>query len=122
MSGRYAVRWLWVAFLVLASTAPAAAQADPPVRGLEATIERGMEDWEIPGLAIAVVRGDAVVYARGFGVRELGGRDLVDEHTLFAIGSATKAFTAAGGGGGFKNLRAHPPREGWGWRGGGEKK
>src|SRR5262249_56080173 len=50
---------------------------------------------EVPGLAIAVVKDDAVVLVRGYGVRKLGDKAPVGEHTLFAIGSASKAFTAA---------------------------
>ncbi|HXF43806.1 MAG TPA: serine hydrolase, partial [Pyrinomonadaceae bacterium] len=48
-----------------------------------------------PGLAIAIVKDDKIVYAKGFGVREIGKSDPVDEKTVFAIGSASKAFTAA---------------------------
>lgn len=65
------------------------------LRGLDAYVQQAMRQWEIPGLAIAVVKDDSVVYARGYGVRELGKPARVDEHTLFAIGSASKAFTAA---------------------------
>jgi CubicO group peptidase (beta-lactamase class C family) len=51
-------------------------------------------DWGIPGLAVGIVKGDSLVYARGFGVREAGRADAVDPHTIFAIGSNTKSFTA----------------------------
>lgn len=71
--------------------APATAHA---LAGLDDEIGDMLEEWEVPGLAVAVVRDDAVVYARGFGVREAGGADPVDEHTLFAAGSTSKAFTA----------------------------
>ena len=73
------------------------AQVAPPreLQGLEAFIERGMQDWEIPGLAIAVVKDDALVWARGFGVRQMGGDAPVDEHTLFNVASVSKAFTSA---------------------------
>ncbi len=79
---------------VFLSHRPVAAQPEV-LDGLGAYIEAAMEDWEVPGLAIAVVKDDDVVYARGFGVRELGGSEPVDEHTMFAIASTTKAFTAA---------------------------
>jgi CubicO group peptidase (beta-lactamase class C family) len=79
-------------FLLVAGPVPA---QPAPLRGLDAYIEASMRDWRIPGLAIAVVKDDSVVYARGFGVRELGGRDAVDANTIFAIGSASKAFTSA---------------------------
>lgn len=54
-----------------------------------------MREWEVPGLAIAVVKDDAVVFARGYGVREMGRPERVDENTVFAIASITKSFTSA---------------------------
>src|SRR5687767_9766324 len=48
-----------------------------------------------PGMAIAIVKDDKVVFAKGYGVRELGKREPVDENTIFAIASNTKAFTTA---------------------------
>jgi len=72
-----------------------AAGEPEPLKGLEAYVEAARETWGVPGLAVAVVKDGEVVYARGFGVRELGRPEAVDEHTLFAIGSTTKAITAA---------------------------
>jgi CubicO group peptidase (beta-lactamase class C family) len=51
--------------------------------------------WKVPGFAIAIVKDDRVVFAKGYGVLELGKPSAVDEHTLFAIASNSKAFTAA---------------------------
>jgi CubicO group peptidase (beta-lactamase class C family) len=68
---------------------------EPDFGALSRYIERELGTWKVPGLAIAVVKDDSVVFARGFGLREAGGAAPVDEHTLFAIGSASKAFTAA---------------------------
>lgn len=65
-------------------------------RNLDDYVEDVREDWGVVGLAVAVVKDGEVVYARGFGRRTLDRADPVDEHTLFAIGSNTKAFTAAG--------------------------
>lgn len=58
-------------------------------------IEKLLAGWNVPGLALAVVKDDDVVLAQGFGLRELGKQAPVDEHTLFGIGSITKSFTAA---------------------------
>ena len=70
------------------------AQVKPdPLSGLGAYIDKARQDWKIPGLAVSIVKNDSVVFAKGFGVRELGKPDLVDERTLFAIGSNTKSFT-----------------------------
>lgn len=81
--------------LILGAPAtPAAAQAGP-LGGLDAYVQEGMREWEVPGLGLAIVRADSVIHLRGYGVRELGSSATVDEETLFAIGSASKAFTAA---------------------------
>ncbi len=61
----------------------------------EAVVKKGMADWQIPGLAIAIVKDDKMVYAKGFGVRSLDGKEPVNEKTIFQIGSTSKAFTAA---------------------------
>jgi CubicO group peptidase (beta-lactamase class C family) len=60
---------------------------------LEQYIQRGMKDWNIPGLAIAIVKDGKTVFMKGFGVREAGKPDLVDENTLFIIASNSKLFT-----------------------------
>ncbi len=65
-----------------------------PLADFDAYVERARRDWEVPGLAVAVVRNDSVVFLRGYGLRALGTADSVDAHTLFANGSTTKAFTA----------------------------
>lgn len=82
--------------LSLLSWLPGASMAanSDALRGLDHYVERALLDWQVPGAAIGVVRDGKVIYARGFGVRELGRSARVDEHTLFQIGSMTKAFTA----------------------------
>ena len=74
---------------------PAAAQAREPYPGFAAYADAAMKTWGVPGMGIAIVRNDSIVFARGFGVRELGKPAPVTERTLFAIGSSSKAFTAA---------------------------
>lgn len=54
-----------------------------------------MTTWKGPGMAIAIVKDDKVVSAKGYGVRELGRPEKVDENTVFAIASNSKAFTTA---------------------------
>lgn len=71
-----------------------AAAADDPLAGLDASIEAAREQWHAPGLAVAIVKDDQVVYARGFGSKHLGRNDPVDTHTAFTLASTTKAFTA----------------------------
>ncbi|MBO9715638.1 MAG: serine hydrolase [Pseudoxanthomonas sp.] len=79
---------------------PEAAIATPSVTRLDpaavdAWVEQVRQRFEVPGIAIAVVQDGKVLLERGWGVRELGRPEPVDEHTLFAIASNTKAFTAA---------------------------
>ena len=57
--------------------------------------EKGVRDWETPGMAVTVVRGEDVIYTKAFGVKTLGGNDPVTTDTIFQIGSTSKAFTAA---------------------------
>ena len=63
-------------------------------KGFDAYAEKALRDWRAPGAAIAVVKNDSVIFARGYGVRELGKTDPVDANTIFGIASTTKAFTA----------------------------
>ncbi|MDE2155177.1 MAG: serine hydrolase [Xanthomonadaceae bacterium] len=58
-------------------------------------VDLARKTFDVPGIAVAIVKDGKVVMAQGFGVREIGKPDRVDEHTLFAIASNTKAFTAA---------------------------
>ncbi|WP_256647211.1 serine hydrolase [Thermomonas paludicola] len=58
-------------------------------------VEAVQKQFDVPGVAVAIVKDGQVVMARGYGVRELGKPAKVDEHTMFAIASNTKAFTAA---------------------------
>ena len=80
-----------IAVLAIAGPAGAAPSAD----AIRADIERAMAAFDSPGMTVAVVHGGDVHYAAGHGVIEIGSRDPVDEHTLFQIGSVSKAFTAA---------------------------
>ena len=73
----------------------AEAPADSRLAGLSDYIRSAMADWNLPGLAVAVVHVDEVIFAEGFGVKELGREDPVDAHTLFQIGSVSKSFGAA---------------------------
>src|SRR5207302_4170189 len=61
---------------------------------LDKYIETALNDWQIPGMAVCIVRNGSVVLMKGYGVKEMGTNDKVDENTLFMIGSNSKAFTA----------------------------
>ena len=71
------------------------APADPRLKGLDTLVARVLREWHAPGVAIAVVEKNKLVYAGGFGYRDVEKKLPVTQHTLFAIGSCTKAFTAS---------------------------
>lgn len=64
----------------------------------EAVLDKDARDtiaaWHLPGLAIAVVQNDGVIFVKGYGIKEVGKSQAVTADTLFEIGSTTKAFTA----------------------------
>src|SRR5438034_11357584 len=86
----------WAAALVVLLTAPLQA-ADKPndFAPLEAVAAAELKDAGIPGAAIAIVRGDQLVFVNGFGTTSVEGGPPVTADTLFRLGSTTKMFTAA---------------------------
>lgn len=70
------------------------AAADWP--NLAGEVERGMEIWQVPGMAVAVVDSNSVRFRHGFGSTAAEGGEAVDEHTMFAIASTTKAMVVTG--------------------------
>ena len=89
------IRSFCVFVVALVCAVPLRAPAsDDPLAGLDAAIESAREQWHAPGLAVAIVKDDQVVYLRGFGTKHLGRNDPVDAHTAFTLASTTKAFTA----------------------------
>lgn len=77
-----------------AATAATPQPAKDPLEGLDAFVETLRADWKVPGVGIAIVKGDQVIFAKGFGQRDVGQNLPVTPETLFAIGSCSKAFTA----------------------------
>lgn len=60
---------------------------------LDSYISTGIKDWNIPGLAIAIVKDGKTVLMKGYGVRDVESKEPVDENTLFLIASNSKLFT-----------------------------
>lgn len=73
---------------------PQAPSLNKKLQDFESYIVKSQKEWEVPGLAVAIVKDGKVVLAKGYGVRELGTTDAVDAQTLFACASTTKAMTA----------------------------
>ncbi|MCF6185059.1 MAG: serine hydrolase [Bacteroidales bacterium] len=62
---------------------------------LDSYLSKSLKEWKIPGMAVAVVQGDSIAFAKGYGIKEFGRKGKVDSKTLFAVASNTKSFTAA---------------------------
>jgi CubicO group peptidase (beta-lactamase class C family) len=77
------------------SAMPMEARISALISDLEAYIQSGMKAFDVPGLAVGIVTGDRLVYAKGFGVRSKSRGAPVDTRTVFQIGSVTKGFLAA---------------------------
>src|SRR5580658_6104665 len=88
------VRFLLFAVLFLLCGPSLFGQSGPPA-DLDAYVARDMKAFDVPGIAVAIVKDGKVVLAKGYGVKKLGDPTPVDENTMFAIGSNTKAFTTA---------------------------
>jgi CubicO group peptidase (beta-lactamase class C family) len=89
-------RVLCVAALAVAALgAPSSAQRAEPFRDLDAYVTAGLKLWGVPGLSLAIVRNDSVIYVKGYGRLEANRPELVNEQTIFAVGSTSKAFTTA---------------------------
>jgi len=86
-------RRLFLALIVTAGISIRAAGPTAPP-DLDAWVARAMQTFEVPGIALAIVKDDGVVVAKGYGVRKLGEPGPVDGKTLFGIASNTKVFTA----------------------------
>jgi len=80
---------------LLACFAGARAQAPAFIRdSIDSYIQKGLKDWDLPGLSVVIVKDGKVVLMKGYGVRDIKSRKPVDANTLFMIASNTKLFTA----------------------------
>jgi CubicO group peptidase (beta-lactamase class C family) len=62
---------------------------------IDSLVEKTMKTFDVPGIAVAVVKDDKVIHAKGYGVRSLNTKLKMDVNTLFGIASNSKAFTTA---------------------------
>jgi CubicO group peptidase (beta-lactamase class C family) len=77
------------------ATQVAAPAEDARLAGFDAFVESVRKQFDVPGIAVAIVQDGRIVLERGYGPREIGKPEQIDANTLFAIASNTKAFTAA---------------------------
>jgi CubicO group peptidase (beta-lactamase class C family) len=90
--------WLVTTMAIPVSDVRPQQRSAPPAAwpvDLDHYISAVLEQWKIPGIALAVVRNDSTIVAKGFGVRELGKPGRVDANTVFDVASLSKSFTTA---------------------------
>ena len=88
MSYRSTLAWALLAVAPLLAAPP----LEPAV---DAVVERARAAFQVPGIAVAVVKDGKVLLAKGYGVRQAGRSEPVGPRTLFGIASNSKVFTAA---------------------------
>ena len=64
-------------------------------QAIDSLVERSMKAFDVPGIAVGVIKDGKVVHSSGYGVRSLNGTQKMDENSLFGIASNSKAFTTA---------------------------
>lgn len=89
--------WVMLGFWLLAATesfTQSPASRNFLKDSLDSYVSKAMEQWKIPGVSIAVIKNGEWLVLKGYGTCETGSTTPVNEHTIFGIGSNTKAFTA----------------------------
>jgi CubicO group peptidase (beta-lactamase class C family) len=89
------MRWLWL-MILCTLLLPSAVLADADLQPLLDKIEAIRREHAIPGVGVAIVSREKMLWVGGFGVMDLDTRQPVTADTIFRIGSVTKTFTALG--------------------------
>jgi CubicO group peptidase (beta-lactamase class C family) len=79
---------------VAAQAVQTTANYSPQLNKIAEKIEKRRTDLGVPGIALAIVKDDKIIFSRGFGYKDFKQKTPVTPDTQFGIGSATKAFTA----------------------------
>jgi len=67
---------------------------DRKLKDLDVYYEQALDDWNVPGMAVAIVKDGEIIFSKGYGTLNVNTGEKVDGNSLFAIASNTKAFTA----------------------------
>ncbi|MCU0641745.1 MAG: serine hydrolase [Candidatus Margulisbacteria bacterium] len=94
------IKHLFAALFLFSLVSSTLAQPNPLqmkviLKKFEKYVKTEMPKWQVPGLAVAIVQGDKMIYSKGFGTKTAGKNDPVSAYTVFQIGSTSKAFTSA---------------------------
>ncbi|MEN3335272.1 MAG: hypothetical protein V7641_4637 [Blastocatellia bacterium] len=92
ISGTFTQGGVNIPFTLERKASPAAT-AQEALKGFDEVVTEAMKKFDVPGMAIAIIKDKEVIYSKGFGYRDVEKQLPVTSDTLFAIGSSTKAFT-----------------------------
>ena len=84
--------WLFAGLIFLSLNLSA---QEVNVKKIDKYLSDAQVAWNVPGMAVAIVKDGEVILSKGYGTKEIGKKEKVDEKTLFAIASNTKAFIAS---------------------------
>src|SRR5210317_773790 len=85
---------IFTLFLFLSFSLSAQKSIDKKLKVLDAYYEQALSDWNVPGMAVAIVKDGEIIFSEGYGTLDVETGDVVDGNSLFAIASNSKAFTA----------------------------
>lgn len=86
---------IFTLFLLLSVSLSAQKSIDKKLKVLDAYYEQALYDWNVPGMAVAIVKDGEIIFSKGYGLSDVDTKEEVDGNTLFAIASNSKAFTSA---------------------------
>lgn len=88
------LKFLIFCFPLLFTLMQSSAQVITP-DSIDRLVKRTLKTFDVPGIAVAIVKDDKIIFAKGYGVRSLNTKQPVTANTLFGIASNSKAFTTA---------------------------
>lgn len=92
---QYFLKWSKLSLVLFVSLWISSLTAQQLPKDFDSWVESGRQDWKIPGMAVGIVKDGKVIFAQGFGEKQLGSGDRVDANTIFSIASVSKNITAA---------------------------
>lgn len=96
MNQSHSISLVTIVLIFLVSLGAAAKDREAPTETeIDALAERALEAFDVPGIAIGIIKDGEVIHAKGYGIRKFGAPEKVDADTLFQIASNTKSMTAA---------------------------
>src|SRR5215467_13151092 len=84
-----------LAGMIIFSTSSFSQSSHFQTERLDSFVAKAMNDWHLMGLAVAIVKKDSVIMAKGYGYRDFFNKLPVTENTSFPIASVSKTFTTA---------------------------